>query len=38
MDTTGSGKYLIRELERSEWETAIQLAWSTFLKFEAPEY
>ena len=38
MDTTGSGKYLIRELERSEWETAIQLAWTTFLKFEAPEY
>ncbi|MBQ7564753.1 MAG: GNAT family N-acetyltransferase [Lachnospiraceae bacterium] len=28
----------IRELYRDEWEDAIQLAWDTFLIFEAPEY
>ncbi len=30
--------YEIRPLYRDEWEDAIQLAWDTFLVFEAPEY
>ena len=38
MDAAADGKYLIRTLERSEWEPAINLAWNTFLRFEAPEY
>ena len=28
----------IRELYRGEWEDAMQLAWDTFLIFEAPDY
>ena len=31
-------EYLIRPLYKSEWEEAMQLAWDTFLIFEAPEY
>ncbi len=38
MDTAGHKEYLVRALERAEWDSAIQLAWTTFLQFEAPEY
>ena len=31
-------EYEIRPLNRREWEDAMQLAWDTFLIFEAPEY
>lgn len=31
-------EYLIRPLYKSEWEEAMQLAWDTFILFEAPEY
>lgn len=31
-------KYEIRALDRAEWGPAIELAWNTFLEFEAPEY
>lgn len=31
-------EYLIRPLYKSEWEEAMQLAWDTFVLFEAPEY
>ena len=30
--------YEIRPINRREWEDALQLAWDTFLIFEAPEY
>ncbi len=30
--------YEIHPLNRGEWEDAMQLAWDTFLIFEAPEY
>ena len=28
----------IRRIKKSEWELAMQLAWDTFLVYEAPEY
>lgn len=28
----------IRKIKKSEWELAMQLAWDTFLVYEAPEY
>ena len=28
----------IRHLKRSEWDMAMQLAWDTFLVYEAPDY
>ncbi len=31
-------EYEIRPIHRHEWEDAMQLAWDTFLIFEAPEY
>lgn len=31
-------EYEIRPIMRTEWEMAMQLAWDTFLVFEAPEY
>lgn len=31
-------EYEIRPLKNSEWEMAMQLAWDTFLIYEAPEY
>lgn len=31
-------EYLIRPLYKTEWEEAMQLAWDTFVLFEAPEY
>ena len=31
-------EYLIRPLYKTEWEEAMQLAWDTFLIYEAPEY
>ncbi len=31
-------KYEIRHLRRGEWDMAMQLAWDTFLVYEAPEY
>lgn len=30
--------YIIRPLRRDEWDMAMQLAWDTFLIYEAPEY
>ncbi len=30
--------YESRHLKRTEWEMAMQLAWDTFLVYEAPEY
>lgn len=30
--------YVIRHLKRKEWDMAMQLAWDTFLVYEAPEY
>ncbi len=30
--------FAIRHLKRSEWDIAMQLAWDTFLVYEAPEY
>ena len=30
--------YPIREAKRDEWETAMSLAWTTFMKFEAEDY
>ena len=33
-----NGQYSIRTLYRKEWEEAMQLAWDTFLVFEAPDY
>ncbi len=30
--------YEIRKLKKSEWDMAMQLAWDTFLVYEAPEY
>ena len=30
--------YEIRKLKKSEWDMAMQLAWDTFLVFEAPDY
>lgn len=30
--------YEIRPIMRTEWDKAMQLAWDTFLEFEAPEY
>lgn len=30
--------YVVREIDKSEWEQAMQLVWDTFLIFEAPEY
>ncbi len=38
MSTAEDIRYSVRELERTEWEPAIELAWNTFLQFEAPEY
>ncbi len=32
------GKIIIRKAFESEWEQAMELAWKTFLKFEADEY
>ena len=34
----GIETFEIRELYRDEWEDGMQLAWDTFLIFEAPEY
>lgn len=31
-------EYEIRPLQLNEWEMAMQLAWDTFLIYEAPEY
>ena len=31
-------RYDIRPLKRNEWDMAMQLAWDTFLVYEAPEY
>lgn len=31
-------EYTIRPIKRDEWEMAMQLAWDTFLVYEAPEY
>lgn len=31
-------RYEIRPIKRNEWEIAMQLAWDTFMIFEAPEY
>lgn len=31
-------EYVIRPLKENEWEMAMQLAWDTFLIYEAPEY
>ncbi|MCR5107717.1 MAG: GNAT family N-acetyltransferase [Lachnospiraceae bacterium] len=33
-----SMSYLVRPIQRNEWEDAMQLAWDTFLIYEAPEY
>ena len=30
--------YEVRPLKRDEWDMAMQLAWDTFLIYEAPEY
>ena len=30
--------YPIREAKRDEWETAMSLAWTTFMKYEAGDY
>ena len=30
--------YEIRPIYKNEWEDAMQLAWDTFLVFEAPDY
>jgi len=34
----GKVEYIIRPLLIEEWEMAMQLAWDTFLIYEAPEY
>lgn len=31
-------EYVVRPIRRKEWEMAMQLAWDTFLVYEAPEY
>lgn len=31
-------EFVVRKLNVSEWEMAMQLAWDTFLVYEAPEY
>ena len=31
-------EYEIRSLKRKEWDMAMQLAWDTFLVYEAPDY
>ncbi len=31
-------QYEIRPLKRKDWDMAMQLAWDTFLVYEAPEY
>lgn len=31
-------EYCIRPIRRNEWDMAMQLAWDTFLVYEAPEY
>ncbi len=31
-------EYGIRHIKRTEWDMAMQLAWDTFLVYEAPEY
>ncbi len=31
-------EFKIRPLKKSEWDLAMQLAWDTFLIYEAPEY
>lgn len=31
-------EYEIRKLKKGEWDMAMQLAWDTFLVYEAPEY
>ncbi len=38
MDAAANDRFSIRTLERTEWEPAIELAWNTFLQFEAPGY
>ena len=30
--------YVVRPLKRKDWDMAMQLAWDTFLVYEAPEY
>ncbi len=30
--------YTIREIRENEWEEAMQLAWDTFMMYEAPDY
>lgn len=30
--------FKVRNLKRNEWDMAMQLAWDTFLVYEAPEY
>ncbi len=37
-NNTEKAVYEIRPLYQDEWADAIQLAWDTFLLFEAPEY
>ena len=31
-------EYVYRPLKKNEWDMAMQLAWDTFLVYEAPEY
>ena len=31
-------EYEIRPIKQKEWDMAMQLAWDTFLVYEAPEY
>ena len=31
-------EYTVRPIRRDEWDMAMQLAWDTFLVYEAPEY
>lgn len=34
----GGTQYMVRAAYHNEWSMAMELAWKTFLKFEAPEY
>ena len=31
-------QFTIRQIDAKEWEEAMQLAWDTFMKYEAPDY
>lgn len=33
-----SDSFIVRAVYRNEWDTAMEIAWRTFLKFEAPDY